>query len=87
MTINLCVVSICTASLTLIGVIRVLFDELVVLYNLGEGGYGEVSLAEWRGIKVALKKLKSSVPVDDESHEARTLMYVARLSAVSNILF
>ena len=54
---------------------QVPFSELSVLRKIGEGGFGEVILAEWRGIEVVLKKLKSSsVPVESLLHEAKTLM-------------
>eukprot|EP00029_Vermamoeba_vermiformis_P003578 TRINITY_DN1411_c0_g1_i1.p1 TRINITY_DN1411_c0_g1~~TRINITY_DN1411_c0_g1_i1.p1 ORF type:complete len:559 (+),score=71.45 TRINITY_DN1411_c0_g1_i1:81-1757(+) len=53
------------------GVIEIPFSELTIVKTLGEGGFGEVSLAEWRGIKVALKKFKASV--ENVSHEAKTL--------------
>jgi tetratricopeptide (TPR) repeat protein len=69
------------------GVLQIPFESLLLREKLGEGGYGEVWLADWREIKVAVKKVKSTM-LADLSHEAKTLItlrykYFVTLNGIS----
>jgi predicted Ser/Thr protein kinase len=55
------------------------FDELRWIRKLGEGAYGEVFLADWNGVEVAVKIIKNATTaaVEDFKHEALMMAKVS----------
>lgn len=45
----------------------------MLIQELGVGGFGEVWLAQWQGLKVAVKKMKHVIKADSLKNELKTL--------------
>jgi predicted Ser/Thr protein kinase len=55
---------------------QILFNELVVEKEIGEGSYGKVFLGKWNDAPVALKFCRNNVKIEEFIFEVKVMMYV-----------